>query len=302
VNVNEVPPARASKAATLSFAERLTPQYAEMVRELQRGGGWFRLQPRVAAYLDRIGSYVKLYEDEKKLGIALMCGLVGIEEFKQFNEEVKQWTPERQQQYMEEFATDTDFEHLLDEIEVPDSDEGWDRATEIFNALPKDQQEQTATRTALLYGGAFGGFFNTLSLMVHRAKLTTLVPLAISGNQDAYVKAVQIDRLLLLHHPYFRERKQQAQSNGEGEFLAKLAYTEANPPVRGRLQYPGLYVLFGILDSLGWLQDLRHDEILDACDRAGLDRYQNRIEDVNYVTKRLSEYRRWQKTGGVSMH
>ena len=55
-------------------------------------------------------------------------------------------------------------------------------------------------------------------------------------------------------------------------------------------------MLFGILESFQWLNDLKHEEILDICDEAGLDRYQNRIEDVNYITKRLAEYRRWQKS------
>lgn len=114
--------------------------------------------------------------------------------------------------------------------------------------------------------------------------------------------AAQVDRQLLIHHPFFRERKQRAQDEGDKSFLDKLAYREINPPFRGRIRYPGLYMLFGILDATGWLTDLRHDEILQLCDESGLDRYQNRIEDVNYLTKRLLEYRRWHKTLGASMH
>ena len=131
--------------------------------------------------------------------------------------------------------------------------------------------------------------------MVHGTKMTALVPLAMAGDDDAFLKAVQIDRMLLLHHPYFRDRKARAQNEGEMEFLSKLAYRESNPPLRSKIRYPGLYMLFGILESIRWLDDLEHAEILDACDGAGLDRYQNRIEDVNYLTKRLSEYRIWKK-------
>lgn len=57
-----------------------------------------------------------------------------------------------------------------------------------------------------------------------------------------------------------------------------------------------------MLESLGWLNDLTHSEILDICTAANLDRWENRIEDVNYLTKRLAGYRKYQKTGGVSMH
>jgi len=61
-------------------------------------------------------------------------------------------------------------------------------------------------------------------------------------------------------------------------------------------------MLFGALEATGWLESIKHHEMLNLCDSAGLDRFQNRIEDVNYLTKRFLEYRRWQQTGGVSMH
>jgi len=57
-----------------------------------------------------------------------------------------------------------------------------------------------------------------------------------------------------------------------------------------------------MLEVMGWLDEFRHEEILNLCDDAGLDRWQNRIEDVNAVTKQLKRYRKYQKTGGVSMH
>jgi len=153
----------------------------------------------------------------------------------------------------------------------------------------------------------FGSFFNTLSLMVHGAKLTALVPRAMAGDDACLLKAVQIDRYLLTHHPYFRERKLKAQdqqnvNKAERDFLGKLLYRERNTILRGKVRYPALYMLFGILEACRWLNDLKHEEILDLCDKTGLDRYQNRIGDVVCITKRLREYRRWQKTGTVSMH
>lgn len=85
------------------------------------------------------------------------------------------------------------------------------------------------------------------------------------------------------------------------EFLRRLLSREMSPPLQSRIQYPGLYMLFGILEAFQWLDDMKHEEILDIVDAAGLDRYQNRVEDINYLTKRLSEYRRWQKLGALSM-
>ena len=86
----------------------------------------------------------------------------------------------------------------------------------------------------------------------------------------------------------------------QAEFAAAItdcenATVEICPPLRSKIRYPGLYMLFGILDAYQWLDNMTHEEILTIVDTAGLDRYQNRVEDVNYLTKRLLEYRRWQK-------
>lgn len=132
--------------------------------------------------------------------------------------------------------------------------------------------------------------------------MTSLVPRAMRGDDDAFLKAIQIDRQLLKAHPYFIERYATAFQKGEVEFLNNVSYRLTNPHLRGKILYPGIYVVFAILEVMGWLDDLTHEEILDICDAAGLDRWQNRIEDVNYLTKRLAGYRRYQKTKGVSMH
>ena len=87
-----------------------------------------------------------------------------------------------------------------------------------------------------------------------------------------------------------------------GDEAVRQEFVSRHPLVRGRIRYPGLYFLFHTLESIGWLHELTDEELLDVCDDAGLDRWQNRIEDVNYLTKRRLEYLRWQKTGGVSMH
>ena len=55
-------------------------------------------------------------------------------------------------------------------------------------------------------------------------------------------------------------------------------------------------MLFAILESTQWLDELKHREILDICDQLNLDHYENRIETENALTKRLSEYRKFQKS------
>jgi hypothetical protein len=129
-----------------------------------------------------------------------------------------------------------------------------------------------------------------------------LVPKALAGDKDAFARAVQIDKNLIHEHPGFKEIHQKALTEGDTDFLEKIGYRLAAPVTRGPIRYASVFVLFAMLETLGWLDAIRHREILDICDAANLDRWQNRIEDENAITKCLQKYRRYQKTGGVSMH
>lgn len=293
---------RPPKESALRFAEKMAPLYAEVFHELKADGGRLVMHTRVAQIRQYVGKYVVLYDDERRLGMALLKGLLGEQGFDEFEEEASQHTEEEKEQFLKQLSEPDEIDALIDLFEIPDTEEGWKEAEIAFQALPPEEQAIVLRQGTLLWAGVFGGLFNMLSLMVHGAKLTTLVPQAIAGDDEAFLKAVQIDRCLMTHHPFFIDRKQRAQDKGEVEFLRALGYREANPLIRGRIRYPALYMLFGALEAAQWLDDLKHNELLDLCDSAKLDRFQNRIEDVNYLTKRLIEYQRWKKTGGLSMH
>lgn len=288
---------RPSKEVAIKAGIQLTPQYTEMLRELQTGGGRIGFGSKLSAIQNRFGEYVLMYDSEPKISRALLMALMGIQGYKEYEAGMAAASPGEQQAAIDEMSkVDEEIaEELLAPFKLPETPEEEKAAQEAIDALPEEERAEMLQRGAFMYMFMFSSFFNTLSLMVHGAKLTSLVPRAIAGDDDDFLKAVQIDRMLLLQHPYFRDRKQKAQIDGEEGFLGKLSYRETNPPVQGKIRFPALYMLFGILDAYQWLDDLRHNEILDICDAAGLDRYQNRIEDVNYLTKRLIEYRRWQK-------
>lgn len=293
---------RVSKTIALRFAKKWTPVYAELHRELKQEGGRVALGGRYATFRGTIAAYVMLYDDERKIGSVMMKALLGEAGLSEFVLESAQWS-ERELSEFTEYSFSEELEQdLIDLLNLPKNDTEWKEREKVFHSLSESERAEATTRDICLFAGVFSQVFNTLSLMTHGAKLTTLVPQAIAGNDDALLKAAQVDRYLLTHHPYFIQRKQDAQDRGEEEFLRKLAYRESNPNLAGKIRYPALFMLFGILESIQWLDDLSHNDILDICDEIGLDRYQNRIEDTNYVTKRLLEYRQFQKTGGVSMH
>jgi hypothetical protein len=102
---------------------------------------------------------------------------------------------------------------------------------------------------------------------------------------------------LLTGHPYFRETYARLLTGEDRKFLVDVLTHLNRPPIQGKIHYPALYAVFATLDGFGWLDDFTASEILDICDEAGLDRYQNRIEDENYLIKRRLDYHRKQKTG-----
>lgn len=294
--------ARPTKAVAIRFAKKWAPIYAQLFSELKQEGGRVKLESPFSAFRQKIAAYVTLYDDERKIAGVMMKALLGEEGLREFSLESANWSEEELSEFTNHCATEEAETEIFDLLNLPDSENEWEKRRELFNSLSDEEKVEATTRDICLFAGVFCQIFNVLALMTHGAKLTTLVPQALAGDDEAFCKAVQVDRYLLSHHPYFVERKRKAQDDGEIEFLRKLASRERNPNLQGRFQYSALFMLFGILESLQWLEDLKHDEILDLFDAAGLDRFQNHIQDVNYVTKRLANYRRLQKTGGVSMH
>ena len=292
---------RPTKQQAIKAAINLTPQYADLLKDIQKGNGRITFSSEIFNIQNNLGKYVLIYDDERKIGRAFFQFLLGFEGYKDLEKELAEMSLEEQKNWVEELADNEEIVHSFDEFEIPHSSSEWDRAREALAALPENERKETEKQGVAFWSFIFSSFFNTLSLMIHGAKLTTLVPQALAGDDDAFLKAIQIDRMLLLHYPYFKERKFKAQDEQDREFLSKISYRENNPPVRGKIRYPALYMLFGVLDTYQWLDDITKVDILNACDEANLHRYQNRIEDETYLANRLRDYRRWQKFNCLSM-
>lgn len=290
-----------SKESALRLAKKWTPIYAEIFRELKSDGGRVKISGRFAKIRTNVGNYVQLYDDERKPAVALLLALIGQDGFKQFNEDCAAWSEQEMSEFVEDLASDAIQDQLFSEFSVPETEAGWVELEQQLEVLSEEEKTASIKAGSFFWSGVFSQFFNTLSLMTHGATLVTLVTKALAHDDEAFCKAVQIDRFLLTHHPFFIARKQRAQDDGDNDFLSALAYRESNPTLKGKIRYPALFMLFGLLESFKWLNELKHEEILDLCDEIGLDRFQNRIEDVTYITKRLADYRRFQRTGVLSM-
>jgi hypothetical protein len=268
--------------------------------EVQRPEGWRKVAEAFGQIRKRLmlDSYVTLYDDERRLHVCLALFLLGAEGLKELSDELKAASVEEQRTWINEVSAE-----LLDDVWpenlFPDSPEEQADLLAQFEALPPEEKTDAIKRGQYLYSFVIAFFYNTVAVMAHGEKLTSLVPKALAGDENAFLKAIHIDKWILQAHPGFKERFEEAQNKQEREFLRDIGYRLGASPTKGRIRYPALYLLFGMLEAIGWLNDLTHEEMLDLCDQAGLDRWQNRIEDVNYLTKRLGGYRRMQKAGGI---
>lgn len=290
------------KDLTRKLIVALAPQYADMLRDLQSPGKWAKLTRKYdgvfqGAGLDR---YMELLEDERRIGVALWRFLLGDKGHKDLNESLAAMSENEQQTWLNELMSEAGEPEAWSFMEdmFPDTPEKEAAARRTFEELSAEEKAEASKQAAYFWLFFFSSFHNYVSVMLHGRKLTVLVAQAKEGDEDAFCMAVHVEPRLLHHHPYFQERHLQAEPN----FLKRIGNQLGKPAPVGRIRYPGLYMIFAMLDAAGWLESgFTHEELLDICDEAGLDRYQNRIEDTNYLTKRLGEYRKWQKGNSLSM-
>ena len=298
-----------TKSQVIKLVSEKAPEYLEVFKDFQAcDGGWLKWPKQFiqAKHNLKLDYYVTFYRDQKQIDVCLLLFMMGDEGFKEFNESFRNLSDQETQLEFEGITKELieDDNEWVDQLlpEWPKTPEEEAELKAQFDLLSPESQKESLLRASYLYIHILCSIHNYFALMVCGEKMTSLVPKAIAGDDDAFCKAVKIDRNLLIAHPYFTERYQTAQANAELDFIKRLSHLQSSPALIGKIAYPGLYLVFSMLESLGWLDELTHKEILDICDAAGLDRWQNRIEDVNYVTKRLAGYRKYQLTGGLSMH
>jgi hypothetical protein len=213
------------------------------------------------------------------------------------NKELEASSPEERGEFITEFASS--LCEGIDHIEIPKTPEEQEAARQIFLSLSNDEQKEAIKISQHFFCFFFASFFQNLSVMVHGEKLTSLVAQAVSGNDEAFVKAVQIDRRILTEYPYFKERFVRAQFEGENDFNDMISYRVNHSPYRGKIRHKTLWLTFSMLDLTGHLNELKHHEILEICDEVGVGGWENRIQEVKHLSKRIGEYREFQKRGGM---
>jgi len=288
-----------------SFLKEIIPEYEEILVSIEKDGGWLNPPPKISEWLVNLKAhhYPMFYRGQHTLSNALVMSFMHTDEISTLNAEIEKLPEDQKTARAEQLITSIteSVDDMLDSW--PDTPEKQESAQKEFNELTPDEQAKAVKQAQLFLASFLASFYNTVSMMVHGQSLTKLVTAAETGDDEAFRLAVHIDRRILSVLPYFKERHENAILNGEKEFLNKLNYRLTSPLLRGRIRYKTLWLTFAVLDESGLLDgSLMHREILDICDEAGVGGYENRIEDVGYLSKRLDEYREFQKPFRMSRH
>ncbi len=297
---------RVEKSIAITLASELVPICAELLMDyMAKRNGWIKMPKefeQIRQNSNLSDSYVLAYEEENRILSCLMKSLFPgdtAKELKQFDNEFLVVKEDEKLDFVDLYLSKKlggNLFYLFDKI-FNATNEDQEIARKELEALSEDEKREIFLSMQLFFAYIYAYFYNHIALMVHGQKLTTLVPLALKGNQKAFCKAIQVDRNILTGHPYFRDTYARLQTGENPNFLADITSYINRPPIQGRIEYPALYMLFSILDGFKWLDDIKASEILDLYNEMGLDGEQNYIEDENSVVKKRIEYRKKQKTG-----
>ena len=280
-----------------AFLKGIAPEWEWLLRHIESEDGRLRFPPMITRAIVnlKIESYPLLYESEAAIGLILFRAFMSHEEMVELNTQLNGQTADERGQTLRELMED--LSEVDQAFEFPKTPAQEKRAQALFNALSKEEQVEAIKIAQHLWMGVLAGFFQNLSVMVHGEKLTSLVAQAKAGNDEAYGKAVQIDKRILTTVPYFKQRFERATLEADQDFCDGLAYRLQCAPYKGKIRHKSLWMVFAFLDLAGLLDTLRHQEILDLCDEVGIGGYANRIEDVKYLSKRLADFRRFRGYG-----
>jgi len=288
------------RETAITLLRAAVPHWDGLLQIIEEDGGHLAWRPEVSALIGRLNldGYVHLYEKPAAIGLFLITTLLGEEGAKEFDEQARAGSPEVRGAMMldamrelEAFAEGVDFE--------PTPEMAAKREAE-WSALTPDEQAAETTAAQHLFACIFAQFFDHLAVMVHGEKLSSLVAKAKAGDDQAFLKAIQIDKRILTELPYFKDRFHRAHTEGDTRFAAAIGRRQAAPPYVGKLTHKKVWLSFAVLESMWLLDRLTGPQLLDLLTEAGVIDDANPIDDVTNLNKLRAKYRRFQKSGGKS--
>lgn len=276
------------------------PDAEWLLGQIESEQGWLRFPPYLSSLIInlKIEGYPLLYRSEEAMAAMLLKGWLSTEEIQAFGAELESHSPKERGELVINLCND--IGEMVEQIEIPKTPTQRRDAEIRFKAMSSEEQAESIRLAQHFFSFFLASFYQNLSVMVHGEKLTSLVAQSKAGNDKAFAKAIQIDKRILTADPYFSERFARAQMEPPGDFFDDVAYRLKAAPYKGKIRHKTLWLAFSMLERSGLLDTLKHREIMEMCDEAGVGGYNNRIQSEKHLGDRLREYREFQKRGIVA--
>jgi len=291
----------------LQFIVNMTYEYRALVPDLDKPDSWIQMKSKFAERCKvlKISDYISLYEHpEKFIPLALRVSFLAdfMEVITQtaiehgysdlLSQTIENADPERVKAFTKivlelTMAWTVEVDKAIDDIDTASTEEYWKN---IHPTLAVEEQRRVESDAQVFACVFFYGFHNAVSIMAYSESLSSLVQRALSedsGADIAMCKAVRVDNALR-QHPKFMERYIRATNESDSSFIKR--YNLISSPLTNNIRFPGLYFLLSLLDGFGILERLTNPQILDLCDHAKLDRWENRIVDAGNLAKRRAAF------------
>lgn len=282
-----------SLASTAALIKSQLPEFDRITKEIRASGGYLTFSSPIVTLLSTEGltAWSSFYEDPNKLKALTVVTLVGPKNIKKLERHIKRMDETQKAQLREKFKkqvlTQDSITLGADTFTMPTEDE-WD--SWIEDAIAGKDTEKAKNFYLLIYT-VITQYANYLAVMAFARTMTTLVSMAIEGDDQCYFDAVRIDKTVLFGIPYFKSRLIRAQLEGDSKFLGKLSNAIRGTAIGTKISYRRLMFVFALLDDEGMLVDMELEQLLAICHEVGV----TEIADTETLRKRRKYYR--ERTG-----
>jgi hypothetical protein len=282
------------------FLRKMTPLVAETIELLKENADTDGLTPKLKHWIARfqVVSWAEAYEDFNNfLGahLAALSALDGPSNLLsaipkiETLEDLQAWLDSvwKECERVLDDNTDDDLAFIFDEAAEPEP-------------LPDDDGHKPLTRQGVLVAISIIICHNYFACMVHRKSLFQLVEEAKGGNDESFLKAIQIDKRCLADIEYFRYRVQQAVIAGEDNFVRRVMQYRKKPAFKAGATLQALYLVFSLLDAMGFLEAYaaEPERFADLCQELGVYGPEDDAADVESFAKTLRRFKAKYRTLG----
>ncbi|MBI3095546.1 MAG: hypothetical protein HYY97_11815 [Rhodocyclales bacterium] len=237
--------------------------------------------PRIREGMKRanIQGWAKLYLDPSNAMKTQLLMVMSPQQFNEFNQELLAMTAGEQSAYLEEFIQENT------DVLVADNDEDI------------DPSELNPQQVAQFWYFAMPTFYNSLSYIAHRKSIYQLVAEAIGGNDESFLKAIQVDKSTLAEIPYFVERNRRAADEGDINFLRQINTYRQKPILQTKTKLLPLVMLLSYLYQMNLLDaySLDMEKLLRLCERTGIYGNGQEVADLESFKKVVRQFMKQQQ-------